>query len=107
MALEEPASEILMSIEPDMFVKVFAEWNHRLQSWINHGGGCLYTDSFYGFSLDFRELAFRRTDFVHLPYNEILAAIQLMMVYGISSPLDRRWPKIDRTDGFRKATGDQ
>jgi hypothetical protein len=30
IALEGAVSEILMSIEPDMFVRVFAEWKHRL-----------------------------------------------------------------------------
>jgi hypothetical protein len=41
LALEVAMSEILMSIEPDVFVKVFAEWKHRLQQCIDQGGDYL------------------------------------------------------------------
>jgi hypothetical protein len=40
LALEVAVSEILMSIEPDMFVSVFAEWKHRFQQCIDQGGDC-------------------------------------------------------------------
>jgi hypothetical protein len=39
--LEGVVSEILMSIEPDMFVRVFAEWKHWLQQCIDEGGDYL------------------------------------------------------------------
>jgi hypothetical protein len=35
LALEVAVSEILMSIEPDVFVREFAEWNGRLQQCID------------------------------------------------------------------------
>jgi hypothetical protein len=38
LALEVAVSEILMSIEPDVFVRVFAEWKRRLQPCIDQGG---------------------------------------------------------------------
>jgi hypothetical protein len=41
IALEGAVSEILMSIEPDVFVRVFAEWKHRLQQCIDKGGDYL------------------------------------------------------------------
>jgi histone-lysine N-methyltransferase SETMAR len=43
IALEGAVSKILISIEPDMFVRVFAEWKHRLQQCINQGGDYLGT----------------------------------------------------------------
>jgi hypothetical protein len=41
IALEGSASEILMSIEFDMFMMVFAEWRHRLQQSVDQGGDYL------------------------------------------------------------------
>jgi hypothetical protein len=37
IALQVAVSEILMSIQPDVFVTVFAEWKHRLQQRIDEG----------------------------------------------------------------------
>jgi hypothetical protein len=41
IALEGVVSEIAMSIEPDMFLRVFPEWKHRLQQCIDQGGDYL------------------------------------------------------------------
>jgi hypothetical protein len=41
IALKRAVSEILMSIEPDRFVSVFAERKHQLQQWIDYGGDYL------------------------------------------------------------------
>jgi hypothetical protein len=41
MALEGALSEMLMSIEPDMFMRVFAEWKHQLQQCIDQAGDYL------------------------------------------------------------------
>jgi hypothetical protein len=38
VALEGSMSEIPMSIEPDMFVRVFADWKHLLQQCIDQRG---------------------------------------------------------------------
>jgi hypothetical protein len=37
IALEGAVSESMMSIEPDVCLRVFAEWKHRLQQCIDHG----------------------------------------------------------------------
>jgi histone-lysine N-methyltransferase SETMAR len=39
VALKESVSEILMSIEPDVFIRVFKEWKDRLRQCIDQGGG--------------------------------------------------------------------
>jgi hypothetical protein len=54
-----------MSIEPDMFERVFAEWNHRLQQCMDQGGIIYEQVDLHGLSLNFRELALRRPDLVH------------------------------------------
>jgi hypothetical protein len=41
LALEVAVSEILMSIEPDVFVKVFPEWKRRLRQCIDREGDYL------------------------------------------------------------------
>jgi histone-lysine N-methyltransferase SETMAR len=41
IALEGAVSEILMSMETDMFGRVFSEWKHRLQQCIDQGGDYL------------------------------------------------------------------
>jgi hypothetical protein len=46
VAMEGGVSEMLMLIEPDMFVRMFAEWKHWLQQCIDHGGDYLWTDRF-------------------------------------------------------------
>jgi hypothetical protein len=38
IALEGAEPEILVSIKPDMFVRVFAEWKHWLQHYIDQAG---------------------------------------------------------------------
>jgi hypothetical protein len=38
IALEGAISETVMSIEPDVFVKVFTEWKHRLQQCMDQEG---------------------------------------------------------------------
>jgi histone-lysine N-methyltransferase SETMAR len=38
IAVEGVVSAILSSIEPDMFVGLFAEWKHRLQQCVDQGG---------------------------------------------------------------------
>jgi hypothetical protein len=41
LALEVAVSEILTSIEPDVFLRVLAEWERRLQQCIDQGGDYL------------------------------------------------------------------
>jgi hypothetical protein len=41
VALERAVSEILMSIESNMFMKVSAEWRHQLQQYIDLEGDYL------------------------------------------------------------------
>jgi histone-lysine N-methyltransferase SETMAR len=41
IAPEGAVSGILMSMEHDMFVRVFVEWKHRLQQCVDHGGDYL------------------------------------------------------------------